>query len=169
MLGYISVDGPGVADAILEEVAERLLDRGWPLAGAVQINPDGPPGAKCHMDLRILAMDRTVRISQNLGTLSKGCRLDPSGLETAVGLAEASLDGGPRLVIANKFGKQEVDGRGFRPLIGRALSMGVPVLVAVGKSNLPGFLEFASGLAQEIAPSTDAVLAWAEQATTEAA
>ena len=47
--------------------------------------------------------------------------------------------------------------------------MGIPVLVAVGKSNLPGFLEFASGLAQEIAPSTDAVIAWAEQATTEAA
>ena len=151
-----------MADAILEEVADRLMRAGWPLAGAVQINPDGPPGGKCHMDLHILASDRIVRISQNLGALSKGCRLDPSGLETAVGLAEASLDGSPRLVIANKFGKQEVDGRGFRPLIGRALAMDVPVLVAVGKSNLPGFLEFAGEFAEEIMPNTNAVVAWAE-------
>lgn len=167
MLGYISVDGPGVADALLEAVADDLHARGWPLAGAVQINSDADPGAKCHMDLRILALDRTVRISQNLGTLSKGCRLDASGLETAVGLAEAALEGAPRLVIANKFGKQEVDGRGFRPLIGRALAMDIPVLVAVGRSNLPGFQAFAGDLAEEIPPQKDAILTWAERATAE--
>ncbi len=164
MLGYIPIDAPGAADDLLTKVADRLLAEGWPLAGAVQANPDGARGDKCHMDLHILASDDVVRISQDLGALARGCRLDPAGLASAVGLAEASLAKGPRLVIVNKFGKQEVDGQGFRPLIGRALSDGIPVLTAVGPANLAGFLAFAGGLAEEVPASLDAILAWARHA-----
>ena len=161
MLGYLTANGPGVADVVLAEVAARLRADGWSLAGAVQVNPDGPPGGKCHMDLHVLASEDVVRISQDLGALSKGCRLDPAGLEAAVGLAEAAV-GNARLVVVNKFGKQEVDGRGFRPLIGKALSEGVPVLTSVGAANLPGFLEFAGDLAEEIPGDVDALIAWAK-------
>ncbi len=169
MLGYLTANGPGVADAVLAEVADRLRAEGWRLAGAVQVNLDGPPGSKCHMDLHVLASGDVVRISQDLGALSKGCRLDPAGLEGAVGLAEAAVDEA-QLVIVNKFGKQEVDGRGFRPLIGKALAEGVPVLVSVSPANLDGFLAFAGELAAEVPADVEALIAWAkDQGTLRAA
>ncbi len=161
MLGYIFIDTPGGADSLLTAIAERLMAEGWPLAGAVQANPDGASGGKCHMDLHVLASGSVIRISQDLGALARGCRLDPAGLASAVGLAEAALDRAPRLVVVNKFGKQEVDGGGFRPLIGRALSEGIPVLTAVGPVNLPGFLAFAGEFAERVPADVDGALAWA--------
>lgn len=163
MLGYIPIDTPGAADALLSGVAERLAALGWPLAGAVQANPQGARGDKCHMDLHVLTSGDVVRISQDLGALARGCRLDPAGLASAVGLAEAALGPATRLVVVNKFGKQEVDGQGFRPLVGRALADGIPVLTAVGPVNLPGFLAFAEDLAEPLPADPDAVMAWAHR------
>jgi hypothetical protein len=162
MLGYVIAEGRGAADRVLADVARHLHEEGWPLAGAVQVNSERGEMHPCDMDLHVLQADRIVRISQNLGSLAKGCRLDPSGLEQAVGMVEAALDAvpGPRLLIVNKFGKQEIDGRGFRPVIGRALASGVPVLTAVNSANLPGFRTFADELAEPLALDFDAILGW---------
>lgn len=167
MLGVLTVPGRGAADLLLERVATRLAAEGWPLAGAVQVNRDhAVAGRKCHMDLHVLGTDHVVCISQDLGAGSRGCRLDAAALETAVGLAEAALAAGPRprLVILNKFGKREVEGGGFRPLIGRALGMGLPVLTAVGQGNLDGFDDFADGLAEPMGATEAEALAWCRRA-----
>ncbi len=162
MLGYVIAEGRGAADRVLADVARHLHDDGWPLAGAVQVNSERGEMHPCDMDLHVLAADRIVRISQNLGSLAKGCRLDPSGLEQAVGMVEAALDATPipRLLIVNKFGKQEIDGRGFRPVIGRAMAAGVPVLTAVNAANKPGFDGFALDLAEAVPLDFEAILGW---------
>lgn len=166
MLGYITTEGRGATDRLLADVAARLRADGWQLAGAVQVN--GPPveGRACDMDLHVLAGAEVVRISQNLGALSRGCRLDPTGLEQAVGLVEAALHGvpQPRLLIVNKFGKQEAEGRGFRPVIGQALAAGLPVLTAVNATNALRFEDFAGGLAVPVAEDVEAVLRWCRAA-----
>ena len=72
----------------------------------------------------------------------------------------AALETGPALLVVNKFGKQELDGRGFRPLIGEALSRGIAVLTAVNPGNLPGFLEFAGDYAEALPPDVDAIVDW---------
>lgn len=162
MLGYVRAGGRGDADRVLAEVAGRLTALGWPLAGVVQINVDhADPARACHMDLEVLERLGRIRISLDLGALSRGCRLDFAALETAVGLVEAGLDQGPRLLLVNKFGKQEIDGRGFRPVIGRAMAAGVPVLTTVSRGNLDGFQRFAEGLGQALPPEVGAVLDWA--------
>lgn len=161
MLGYVLSGGRGEADQVLAGVVARLADMGWSLAGVVQINTDhADPGRACHMDLDVLQDRARIRISQDLGAMSRGCRLDPSALETAVGLVEAALQGGPRLLVVNKFGKQEIDGRGFRPVIGQAMAAGVPVLTTVSQGNLEGFQAFAEGLGQALPPDEGAVLDW---------
>jgi len=160
MLGYVLSEGRGKADALLAEVADRLMSAGWQIAGAVQINVDRDDGRPCEMDLHVLAGDRVIRISQNLGALAKGCRLDPAALEDAVGLVERALGGGARLLIVNKFGKQELDGRGFRPLIGRAMAEGTPVLTAVSADGAERFAEFAGGLGHALPLDAEAVLNW---------
>ena len=52
------------------------------------------------------------------------------------------------------------DGRGFRPLIGEALSRGIAVLTAVNPGNLPGFLQFAGDYAEALPPDVDAIVDW---------
>jgi len=164
MLGYVTSEGRGAADRLLAEAAHRLLDEGWPLAGVIQENIENPSRGRCDMVLQVLATDRMVRISQDLGPMARGCRLDTAGLEQAVCLVERALDARPRLVIVNKFGKQEIEGRGFRPVIGRALAEDIPVLVAVNAANLEAFQAFAEGLGEADAPSLDGILRWAHDA-----
>ena len=160
MLGYIKTTERGRADRLLAEVAAVLQRDGIALAGVVQVNQDFDPARPCHMDLHILNGGEVIRISQNLGALSTGCRLDPAGLEQAVGLVDRALAAAPHLLIINKFGRQEVDGRGFRPLIGQALAEGIPVLTAASGDYAARFEEFADSLAEVIEPETDKILLW---------
>ena len=164
MLGFVTTLESGAADRLLFSVAETLNARGCRLAGAVQINTEPVAGRVCDMDLMVLAGDRRVRISQNLGILSRGCRLDADALETAVGLVVQALDAGAQLLVVNKFGRQEAEGRGFRPIIGRALAGGVPVLTSVTHAKRPGFDSFAEDLGTELPADIDAVLAWCNSA-----
>ncbi len=161
MLGYVMAQGRGESDRLIEAVAMQLRADGVRVAGAVQVNLDREPVNKCHMDLHILSGADVVRISQDLGALSRGCRLDPEGLERAVGLVGAGLDAGADILILNKFGKQEAEGRGFRPLIGQAISAGIPVLIAVSHGLLPAFQDFAQELAQPLSEQPETVLKWA--------
>lgn len=163
MLGYVITDRRGVTDLLLSEVAATLHGLGWQLAGAVQCNHQTAPDRPCDMDLHVLTVNQVVRISQKLGPLSKGCRLDAAGLEHVVGLVNATLDAAPGLLIVNKFGKQEVEGRGFRLLIGRALSMGVPVLTAVSPGHAAGFQAFAEGMGEALPADAAAVLDWCQR------
>lgn len=156
MLGFFTSDAR--SDALLADLALRLAADGLRLAGAVQVNAERAAGP-CDMDLVVLGPGQRVRISQSLGPGSTGCRLDPGGLETAVALAEQAL-AGANLVLVNKFGKQEAEGRGFRSLIGRALAEGVPVLTAVSPGNRAAFAAFADGLAEELPPDPEALARW---------
>lgn len=165
MLAFFSTEGRGAADDMLCAVAARLRSEGVRMAGAVQVNVERADRPRCDMDLHVLHGAEVVRISQNLGPSSSGCRLDPGALERTVALAETALAaGGVDLVIVNKFGKQEIEGRGFRLLIGEALAAGIPVLTAVSSGNLPGFHAFSGGIAEELPPEKEPILAWCRAA-----
>lgn len=164
LLGYIVSQERGHADTLIRNAALQLRDEGVNLVGAFQVNLETTPNSKCDMDLHILSGENVVRISQNLGTLSKGCRLDPNGLERAVALVEAGLSDGADLLVINKFGKQEAEGRGFRTVIGNALVEGIPVLTAVPSNNLPAFKNFAEDFGIHISEDIDAILDWCRKA-----
>ncbi len=159
-LGYVTAALRGGNDGLLASVAAALGTHKT-LIGVVQINTEHDPERPCHMDLSILGTPTLIRISQFLGPGSRGCRLDAAGLETAVGLVEAALQKGmPDLLIINKFGKQECEGRGFRPVIGQALALGIPVLTAVSAVNMAGFLAFSDGMATALPADDAAILDW---------
>lgn len=159
-LAYVMGEGRGTTDRLLADIAARLEARGWPLAGVVQHNTEAAGQVKCDMDLQVLGRPDRVRISQRLGAAALGCRLDPEGLETAVAMVERALSAETRLLIVNKFGKTEVEGRGVRSLIGEALAQGVPVLVGLKPENLPGFMAFAEGFAHPLPAEPGAIIDW---------
>lgn len=159
-IAYITTQEQGKSDILLSQVAAQLAERGLRLAGVVQINSDRPDCHRCDMDVAVLPDGPTIRISQSLGREAKGCKLDPSALEAAVVEVQARLDETTDLLILNKFGKHEAEGRGFRGLIAEALSAGIPVLTAVNHVNENAFLEFTDGTAIKLPADIKALSEW---------
>ncbi|MCC5968576.1 MAG: DUF2478 domain-containing protein [Pararhodobacter sp.] len=159
-LGYVTLQGRGATDACLMLAVAQLRKAGLAMAGTVQTNPGRAGRDACDMDLHVLPDGPVLRISQDLGSGARGCRLDGDALETAVAACLQRLDGAA-LVVINKFGKQEAGGRGLVPVIAAALERGLPVLVGVNALNLPSFLSFADGLAQPLPTDPVAIARWA--------
>lgn len=159
-IAYVMAEQAGAVDEALAAFAGRLASLGVRTCGAVQINSDAANGGRCDMDVKILPDGPTVRISQSLGRHSRGCRLDPAALEEAVALTTARLERGADVLIVNKFGKHEADGRGFRDLIAEALSRGIPVVVGLNALNKEAFVEFAGDMAKPVPTDCEALLGW---------
>ncbi len=160
-IAYTMAPRRGDTDLFLFSVAQDLGARGYQTCGTVQINTkrgDHP----CDMDVQVLPDGPILRISQSLGRNSKGCRLDPSALENAVGFVAGRLTSGAEVLIVNKFGKHEADGRGFRTVIAEAIERDIPVLVGVNALNLAAFKEFVGPDALWLEPSAKAVISWFE-------
>jgi hypothetical protein len=160
IIGYVCVASRGATDACIEAAVARIEARGLALAGTVQTNTERPGRDLCDMDIRVLPDGPVLRISQDLGAGTRGCRLDRGALETAAAAAATGL-GGAALLVVNKFGKVEAEGRGLVPVIAAAVERGLPVLVGVNGLNLPAFLDFTGGLATALPPEPDAIVRWA--------
>ena len=152
--------GRGDTDQLLFSVAQKLRDQGYRVCGTVQVNTEREKTGPCDMDVKVMPDGPMLRISQNLGSGARGCRLDAHSLETAVGLVDAALAKGADCLIINKFGKQEAEGRGFRELIGTALAEGIPVVVGLNGLNRDPFEAFCGGMAEALTPDVQALLEW---------
>lgn len=149
-------------DSALAALVDRLAGQGGRVVGAVQVASAGDGRA---MDLRLLPSGAPLRISQDLGPEATGCRLDAGALEMAVAAAEAALAAAPAdLLVVNRFGRQEAEGRGFAALIGAALEAGVPVIVGLSPKFRPKFREFAGDLAEWLPADAAALQDWWERA-----
>jgi len=159
-LVFVRTTDRGLTDRLLWSFADMLLKGGFKLAGVVQTNSERPGSHHCDMDIRVLPDGKVIRINQVLGEESQGCRLNPAALEEAVGLVETALDKSPDLLIINKFGKHEGEGRGFRPLIAEALVRGIPVLLGVNKLNQEAFEAFAGDISRELEADGESLAGW---------
>ena len=159
-IAYTKSPDRGKTDLLLQSFSDALLGLGHQPVGTVQINTGCAEPGQCDMDVKVLPAGPTIRISQSLGTGSRGCRLDPSALEQAVALTERQVKPGVDCLIVNKFGKHEASGGGFRPVIAKALEYDVPVIVGISRLNLDEFLEFTGGMAAEVTPDLQSLLAW---------
>lgn len=163
-IAAVIMPGRGDTDQLLHDFAQHMLEEGHDVKGIVQINTDCGPDRPCDMDVKVLPDGPVFRISQSLGRGARGCRLDPESLERSVAAVEASLGEGADLIVLNKFGKQEAEGRGFREMLARAVADGIPVLVGLNGLNEPAFEEFAGGMAERCEPSPEALAQWAKSA-----
>jgi len=162
-IAYVMSADRGGTDRLLETVAGRLAADGLRLAGLVQTNSECAGPGKCDMDVRLLPDGPLIRISQSLGAGSRGCRLDPGALAMAVRGIEDALDSGPvDLLLLNKFGKHEAEGKGLREVMAAALERGIPVCSGVNGANLAAFETFTGGLAQRLPADVDAIMDWAQ-------
>ncbi|SDD86614.1 DUF2478 domain-containing protein [Ruegeria marina] len=165
-IASVMAHGRGATDRLLSGVVARLTEDGVRVLGALRLSEPGNAGGHCDSDLWLLPDGPVMRITQDLGPGSVACRMDAGALEDAVGLATARLiEQGADLVVLNKFGLSEAEGRGFRAMIAEALARGIPVLIGVSETHRPAFWRFADGLATDLPPEVDAVLGWCRNVT----
>ncbi|MEM1376586.1 MAG: DUF2478 domain-containing protein [Pseudomonadota bacterium] len=160
MLGYTMMPGKGDNDLLLSAFAEQLINDGRDVCGCVQINKDRSDRDHCDMVVRTIPAGEEILISQYLGPGSRGCRLDVNALERAVASVEGAYNTDCDLLLINKFGKHEAQGRGFRDLIARALGDDIPVLVGLNALNKDAFLSFAQGLEAPVEPNLNSLVRW---------
>jgi hypothetical protein len=63
-----------------------------------------------------------LQLFQNLGSGATGCRLDVGRLLDAGTRVAGAIEAGADVVIVNRFGRQECEGKGLSYLVERALS-----------------------------------------------
>ena len=147
-------------DSFMASVAARLRAARVRLAGLRQQNAEHAPTPCAAMDLVDLSDGTRVRISQDLGPYAEGCRLDPHALAGIEDPLSRTISARPDIFILNKFGKAEAEGDGLRAIFARAIDAGIPMLTAVRPPHTEAWTAFHGGLAADLAPELDAVLAW---------
>jgi hypothetical protein len=137
------------ADQLISDLGYKARDAGIAVAGIVQRNQFIRDRTKCDMEVEELASGIVLKISEDRGKEAQGCRLDRGALSEAAALLSASIKNEPQLVILNKFGKTEAEGRGLRDTLAQAVQLRVPVIVGVPYRNIEQWRAFAEGYAEE--------------------
>ena len=144
-------------DAILREFAADLNGRGHRAVGIVQL------GHHC-LDASLSAMlvhtGEELQLFQDLGTCSAGCRLDVGQLLDAGEQIAGAIDQGADLLIVNRFGRQEREGKGLAYLVERALSADIPVIIAVPSHRFADWIKFADGMSVKLRCDRESIDAW---------
>jgi hypothetical protein len=91
---------------------------------------------------------------------SGGCRLDPDRLASLSMRLAAAIDDGADLVIINRFGRSEAEGKGLIGLIPQALDADIPVLIAVPEQRFAEWIRFSEGMNVRLACRRDALDRW---------
>ena len=149
----IYADGQPV-ERVIRRIADHLIAGGRSVVGFIEIRRLREARARCDMILQEIGSGELVTISEDRGPNARGCMLNVQELARAESLATGALENRPDLLIINKFGKTEAEGRGFRRLIILAIDQAIPVLIAVPARNLDPWKQFSAALANNVRGET---------------
>jgi hypothetical protein len=145
-------------DQILREFAADLNRRGYRAVGLVQLGHHCTDAPK--LSAMLVHTGEELQLFQNLGTCATGCRLDVGQLLDAGSQVASAIDQGADLLIINRFGRQEREGKGLSYLVERALSADIPVVIAVPSHRFTDWIKFADGMSVKLRCDREALDAW---------
>ncbi|ULK98529.1 DUF2478 domain-containing protein [Bradyrhizobium sp. I71] len=143
-------------DAILRDFAGDLGARGFRAVGMVQAGQC----ADSSLSAVLLPSGEKVLLAQDFDPNARGCRLDLARLQNAGERIVYEIEAGADLVIINRFGKRERDGKGLAYVIDRALDAHVPVVIAVASESFADWDKFADGMSIRLACERGALDRW---------
>ena len=143
-------------DAVLRDFAADLNARGFRAVGMVQAGQC----ADSSLSAVLLPSGEKLLLSQDFDPAARGCRLDLGRLQNAGTRIAEALEAGADLLIVNRFGKRERDGKGLAYLIERALATDIPVVIAVSAKSFADWIKFAGGMSVKLACDRHALDVW---------
>jgi uncharacterized protein DUF2478 len=145
-------------DEILRDFAADLNRRGYRAVGLVQT------GHHCldtpQLSAMLIHSGEELPLFQDLGACATGCRLDVGQLLDAGARIANAIDHGADVVIVNRFGRQEREGKGLSYLVERALSADIPVVIAVPSHRFADWIKFADGMSVRLRCDREALDTW---------
>src|SRR5450631_3656440 len=145
-------------DEVLRTFASDLNARGYRAVGLVQLGHHCLDAPK--LSAMLVHTGEELQLFQNLGGCATGCRLDVGQLLDAGAQVASAIDQGADLVIVNRFGRQEREGKGLSFLVERALSADVPVVIAVPSHRFTDWIKFADGMSVKLHCDPGSLNAW---------
>jgi Protein of unknown function (DUF2478) len=152
-LVYDDQDDP---DAVLRDFAADLNAHGFRAVGMVQSGQC----ADSSLSAVLVHNGETLLLAQPPSPGATGCKLDLARLQDAGARVAGALDSGADILIVNRFGKRERDGKGLGYLIERALDSDIPVVIAVSRQSFADWIKFAGGMSVKLACERQALEAW---------
>jgi nucleoside-triphosphatase THEP1 len=148
--------GDGEAGALLEAFVARRRAEGWTVAGLIQRRDSGD-GLRHLVDLD---GGQSYAITQELGSGSESCVVDPHGVAAASVVLRRAVDASADILVINKFGRLESEGEGLVDETLAAMAAGLIVLTTVHENYREAFWERTGGLATLLPCTQDALEAW---------
>ena len=154
-------------DAVLRDFAADLNRSGYRAVGLVQTGHHCVDGPK--LSATLVHSGEELQLFQDLGAcatrdngvaVARGCRLDVGQLLSAGAQVASAIDQGADLLIVNRFGRQEREGKGLTYLIERALSADIPVVIAVPEHRFADWIRFADGMSVKLHCDPGSLNAW---------
>jgi hypothetical protein len=143
-------------DAVLRDFAADLSARGFRAVGMAQAGRC----ADSSLSAVLLHSGEKLLLAQDFDPAASGCRLDVGRLQNAGDRVAEALEAGADLLVVNRFGKRERDGKGLSYLIERAREADIPVLIAVSIHSVSDWNKFAGGMSVRLVCNRDALEAW---------
>lgn len=148
-------------DDLISGFALSLINRGCKVRGLVQEASNTEHG--CSYRLVDLDDGTSYIISQDLGSESTACCLDPAAIAEASKVMRRINENNTDLAIFNRFGKLESFGSGLSAEMLDLMTRNIPVLTVVTEPYLDAWRHFTGGMAVELPPRLSALEAWFEQ------
>jgi hypothetical protein len=145
-------------DQLLRDFAADLNGRGHRAVGLVQTGHHCVDAPK--LSAMLVHTGEELQLFQDLGTCATGCRLDVGQLLDAGSQVASAIEQGADLVIVNRFGRQECEGKGLSYLIERALSADIPVVIAVPSHRFTDWIKFSDGMSVKLHCNRAALDGW---------
>jgi hypothetical protein len=145
-------------DRILRDFASDLNRRGYRAVGLVQLGHDRPDTRQ--LSALLVHTGEKLSLFRDLRSWANGCRMDVNQLLQAAGQIADEIDQGADVVIVNRFGQQEREGKGLAYLIERALSVDIPVVIAVSSHRFADWIKFVDGMSVKLHCDRDSLDAW---------
>lgn len=147
----------GEANRLIADFATRQRAAGWRIRGLIQEQAGNDEGGIVLIDL-----DDGTRypITQDLGTGTASCGLDPARIADASHVMHRIANEGADLAVFNRFSGLEAEGGGFAAEMLLLMSSGMPVLAIVPEHHLLQWRKFTGGHSTELPPATAALENW---------
>lgn len=161
-VGVLVYDTSIEVDTILAAAVVRIRERNIAVGGLLQHFGERLANGKRSMWIEDILTGASIRLDRPRGPGATACILDPDALAQAACILRRATASGAALLVVNRFGNAEADGRGMRAELADAICSGAAVLVAVRYSLLNDLEGFLGGPAHLLLPSPAAITAWAE-------
>lgn len=150
------------ADELLQQAVNRRQGLGWRVHGLLALPMAGPgmPSSGKQPVVQDIHTGQRFTILQDRGPGARGCQLDPQMLNQAGTALRLALASQPDLVVVNRFGTSEAEGRGLLAELLDLVAADIPVLTIVTDRYLDAWRQFVGDDRHELPCHAAALDVW---------